>query len=162
MTGATLPDPQARLIAVELDHTIGSAPPDIEHERTVAIADLIEDNLFRPVGVAEGPYRLRLSTDAGRLVFEIASTENTPLVTHILSLAPLRRVMRDYFVICDSYYEAMRSATPSQIEAIDMGRRGIHNDGSQTLRERLAGKIEVDLDTARRLFTLIGVLQRRN
>lgn len=155
-------DAKGRLIGIEIDHTIGSAAPDIEQERAVAIADLIEENLFRPIGAAEGPYRLKLSTTSGRLVFEIAAMDETPLVTHILSLAPLRRVMRDYFLICDSYYEAMRSATPMQIEAIDMGRRGIHNDGSQILRDRLAGKIEVDLDTARRLFTLISVLQRRS
>ncbi|GGD96852.1 UPF0262 protein [Aureimonas endophytica] len=151
-----------RLIGVELDHTIGSAAPDIEHERAVAITDLIDENSFRPAGAPGGPYRLRLSTDGGRLVFDIRAADDQPVVTHILSLAPLRRVMRDYFLICDSYYEAIRSATPSQIEAIDMGRRGIHNDGSDLLRERLAGKIEVDKETARRLFTLIGVLQRRS
>lgn len=150
-----------RLIGIELDDTIGEAPPDIEHERAVAIADLIEENDFRPAGAPGGPYRLKLLTDAGRLVFDVRDRNGEPLVVHILSLTPLRRVMRDYFLICDSYYEAIRTATPSQIEAIDMGRRGVHNDGSEILRDRLAGKIAVDRDTARRLFTLIGVLQRR-
>ncbi|KAB0680379.1 UPF0262 family protein [Aureimonas leprariae] len=150
-----------RLIGIELDDTLGRAAPHIENERAVAVADLIEENEFRPNGAPDGPYRLKLSTSAGRLVFDVRDEGDAPLVVHILSLSPLRRVLRDYFLICDSYYEAIRSATPSQIEAIDMGRRGIHNDGSELLRDRLAGKIEVDRDTARRLFTLIGVLQRR-
>ncbi|KQT52352.1 hypothetical protein ASG43_20060 [Aureimonas sp. Leaf454] len=151
-----------RLIDIELDDTIGRATPDVEHERAVAIFDLIEENAFRPTGLDRGPYRLRLSLLEKRLVFDIRDTAGEAVVTHILSLTPLKRVIRDYFLICDSYYEAIRSSTPSQIEAIDMGRRGIHNDGSETLRERLAGKIEVDLDTARRLFTLICVLHWRN
>ncbi|MBC8130254.1 MAG: UPF0262 family protein [Rhizobiaceae bacterium] len=154
--------PNSRLIEVELDETIGRATPDVEHERAVAIFDLIEENVFRPVGTPDGPYRLKLSLVEKRLVFDIRADGGEAIVTHILSLTPLKRIIRDYFLICDSYYEAIRSATPSQIEAIDMGRRGIHNGGSETLRERLAGKIEVDLDTARRLFTLICVLHWRN
>jgi uncharacterized protein (UPF0262 family) len=152
----------SRLIAIDLDETIGRATPDIEHERAVAIFDLIEENDFQPAGLAAGRYRLNLSLVDKRLVFDIRSEADEALVTHILSLTPLKRVIRDYFLICDSYYQAIRSATPSQIEAIDMGRRGIHNDGSQILRDRLAGKITVDLDTARRLFTLICVLHWRN
>ncbi|HRP79042.1 MAG TPA: UPF0262 family protein [Aquamicrobium sp.] len=153
------PDASTRLIDVELDETIGRATPDIEHERAVAIFDLIEENSFRPVGdEGDGPYRLRLSLAEARLVFGVTRENGEPVVTHILSLTPFRRVVKDYFLICESYYEAIRSATPSQIEAIDMGRRGLHNEGSQTLMDRLSGKIEVDFDTARRLFTLVCVL----
>ncbi|MBP0616530.1 UPF0262 family protein [Jiella mangrovi] len=152
-----------RLIDVELDETIGRATPDVEHERNVAIFDLVEENVFDPVGAPEGvKFKLKLSLVDKRLVFDIRDEAGETLVTHILSLTPFRKVIRDYFMICDSYYEAIRSATPQQIEAIDMGRRGIHNDGSQTLIERLEGKIAVDLDTARRLFTLICVLHWRN
>ncbi len=151
-----------RLCDVVLDETIGRSTPDVEHERAVAIFDLIEENDFQPVGVAAGKFRLKLSLVDKRLVFDIRGEADEAVITHILSLTPLKRIIRDYFLICDSYYQAIRSATPSQIEAIDMGRRGIHNDGSQILRDRLAGKIEVDLDTARRLFTLICVLHWRN
>ncbi|MBB3952404.1 UPF0262 family protein [Aureimonas jatrophae] len=151
-----------RLVAVELDASVGRASPDVEHERRVAIVDLLEENRFEPAGAPEGPLRLRLSLADRRLVFDIRSDGDQVLVTHILSLTPFRRVIRDYFLICDSYQEAIRTATPSQIEAIDMGRRGIHNDGSDLLRERLEGKIALDKDTARRLFTLICVLHRRS
>ena len=152
----------ARLIDVELDESIGRSTPDVEHERAVAIFDLIEENSFAPVGdAAGGPYRLRLSLVESRLVFAITREDGSAVVTHILSLTPFRRIVRDYHMICESYYEAIRSATPSHIEAIDMGRRGLHNDGSQTLMERLAGKIDVDFDTARRLFTLVCVLHWR-
>ncbi|MEN3793824.1 UPF0262 family protein [Fulvimarina sp. MAC3] len=155
-------DTHGRLIDVELDESIGRTTPDIEHERNVAIFDLIEENQFDPVGAPDGgKFKLKLSIVDKRLVFDIRNEEDEKLVTHILSLTPFRKVIKDYFMICDSYYEAIRSSTPQQIEAIDMGRRGIHNDGSETLRERLAGKIEVDKDTARRLFTLICALQRR-
>ncbi|MCW4116424.1 UPF0262 family protein [Aurantimonas sp. MSK8Z-1] len=150
-----------RLIEVELDETIGRAPPEVEHDRAAAIHDLIEENSFTPAGVAAEAFRLKLSMVEKRLVFDVSGASGTTVVTHVLSLTPFRRVIKDYFLICDSYWEAMRSATPSQIEAIDMGRRGVHNEGSQILRERLAGKIEVDFDTARRLFTLISVLHRR-
>ena len=151
------------LIDVELDDTIGRATPDVEHERAVAIFDLIEENVFNPVGAPRGGrFKLKLSLADKRLVFDIRDENDAPLVAHILSLTPFRRVIKDYFLICDSYYEAIRSATPQHIEAIDMGRRGIHNDGSQTLMERLKGKIDVDLDTARRLFTLICVLHWRS
>jgi uncharacterized protein (UPF0262 family) len=153
---------RARLIDVELDETIGRSTPDVEHERAVAIFDLIEENHFRPVSDAgTGPYRLKLSLAESRLVFAIAREDGTTVVTHILSLTPLRRIVKDYYMICESYYEAIRSSTPSQIEAIDMGRRGLHNEGSQTLMDRLAGKIDIDFDTARRLFTLVCVLHWR-
>jgi len=150
-----------RLIDVVLDDSIGRSTPDVEHERAVAIFDLVEENSFEPLGHPAGPYRLNLSLADTRLVFAIASGAGEPVATHILSLAPFRRIVKDYSMICESYYEAIRSATPSRIEAIDMGRRGIHNEGSQILMERLAGKIRVDFDTARRLFTLICVLHWR-
>ncbi|MGB8816652.1 MAG: UPF0262 family protein [Rhizobiaceae bacterium] len=154
--------PNSRLIDVVLDDTIGRSTPDVEHERAVAIYDLIEDNTFQPVGDDDrGPYKLQISLVDARLVFSVAREDGSPVVTHILSLTPFRRVIKDYFLICESYYEAIRSSTPSQIEAIDMGRRGIHNEGSETLKERLSGKIIIDFDTARRLFTLICVLHWR-
>ncbi|WP_163273123.1 UPF0262 family protein [Chelativorans alearense] len=153
---------KARLIDVELDETVGRAAPDIEHERAVAIFDLVEENRFQPVGDdAGGPYRLKISLVDARLVLNVTRENGDKVVTHILSLTPFRRIVKDYFLVCESYYQAIRSATPSQIEAIDMGRRGLHNEGSQTLMDRLAGKIEVDFDTARRLFTLVCVLHWR-
>ena len=152
----------ARLIDVELDDSIGRSTPDVEHERAVAIFDLVEENSFAPVGdTGEGPYRLRLALAESRLVFAISRESGDTVVTHMLSLTPFRRIVKDYYMICESYYDAIRSSTPSQIEAIDMGRRGLHNEGSQTLMDRLAGKIEVDFGTARRLFTLVCVLHWR-
>ena len=151
-----------RLVDVVLDDSIGRSTPDVEHERAVAIFDLIEENSFRPVAEgAPGPFRLRLSIVESRLVMQVSREDGSDVVTHILSLTPLRRIVKDYYLICESYYEAIRTATPSHIEAIDMGRRGLHNEGSQTLMDRLAGKIEVDFDTARRLFTLVCVLHWR-
>ena len=155
-------DRNARLVDVVLDESIGRSTPDVEHERAVAIFDLVEDNSFRPLSDAgQGPYRLKLSLVDARLVFAISREGGEEVVTHILSLTPLRRIVKDYYLICESYYEAIRTSTPSQIEAIDMGRRGLHNEGSQTLMDRLDGKIEVDFDTARRLFTLVCVLHWR-
>ncbi|KFB11089.1 UPF0262 family protein [Nitratireductor basaltis] len=152
----------ARLVDVELDETVGRAAPDIEHERAVAIFDLVEENSFQPVGdEGSGPYKLRISLVDARLVFAISRESGEDVVTHILSLTPFKKIVKDYFMICESYYEAIRSATPRQIEAIDMGRRGLHNEGSQLLKDRLDGKIEVDFDTARRLFTLVCVLHWR-
>ncbi|HMF69763.1 MAG TPA: UPF0262 family protein [Phyllobacterium sp.] len=152
----------ARLIDVELDETIGRSTPDVEHERAVAIFDLIEENSFQPVGdEGTGPYRLKISLVESRLIFAIARENGDEVVTHILSLTPLRKVVKDYFMICESYYEAIRASSPSKIEAIDMGRRGLHNEGSQALMDRLNGKIEVDFNTARRLFTLVCVLHWR-
>jgi uncharacterized protein (UPF0262 family) len=151
--------PTQRLAKVTLDEgSIGRSSPDIEHERAVAIYDLLEDNSFAPVEHDAGPYALHLSITENRLVFDIRLEDGTPLMAHLLSLTPLRRIVKDYFMICDSYYKAIRTATPSQIEAIDMGRRGLHNEGSELLMERLKEKISLDFDTARRLFTLICVL----
>jgi len=152
---------RARLVDVALDESIGRSTPDVEHERAVAIFDLIEENSFRPVGDAGGPYRLKLSVADAKLIFAVSREDGETVVTHILSLTPFRRIVKDYYLICESYYEAIRSATPSHIEAIDMGRRGLHNEGSQTLLDRLSGKIDIDFDTARRLFTLVCVLHWR-
>jgi uncharacterized protein (UPF0262 family) len=158
---ATASDTSAtgRLISVDLDETsIAQARAYIEHERATAIRDLVADNYFRPVGKPEGRFRLRLSIVDKKLVFDIAQPDGAPVIRHILSLTPLSRLIKDYFIVCDSYYAAIRNAGPAQIEAIDMGRRGLHNEGSTLLRERLAGKIDVDFETARRLFTLVCAL----
>jgi len=153
---------RSRLIDVELDESIGRSTPDIEHERAVAIFDLIEENSFQPANdEAGGPYKLKLSLIDAKLVFAISRENDDAVMTHILSLTPFRRIVKDYFMICESYYAAIRTASPSQIEAIDMGRRGLHNEGSQTLKDRLAGKIDMDFDTARRVFTLVCVLHWR-
>jgi len=160
MSEAAKPDqPTQRLVKITLDEgSIGRSSPDIEHERAVAIYDLLEDNSFAPVDHAGGPYALQLSIAENRLVFDIRTEDGAPVMAHLFSLTPLRRIVKDYFMICDSYYKAIRTSTPSQIEAIDMGRRGLHNEGSELLMERLKEKIAVDFDTARRLFTLICVL----
>jgi uncharacterized protein (UPF0262 family) len=152
-------DPQHRIVAVTLDEeSIGRSGPDIEHERAIAIYDLVEKNLFAPEGATGGPFTLHLGITGNRLMFDIRREDATPVVAHLLSLTPFRRIVKDYFMICDSYYEAIRTATPDKIEAIDMGRRGIHDEGSRTLQERLKGKVRIDFETARRLFTLICVL----
>ena len=150
---------EPRLAAVTLDESsIGRSNRDVEHERAVAIYDLLQDNSFAPVGHDGGPYALHIAVVSNRLVFDVRTADDGAVVTHHLSLTPLKRLVKDYFMICDSYYQAIRAATPSQIEAIDMGRRGLHNEASELLVERLKGKIAVDFDTARRLFTLICVL----
>jgi uncharacterized protein (UPF0262 family) len=154
--------PKNRLVAVDLDASIGPGPtPEADHERRVAIYDLVEDNSFTLTAFPEGPYRLNLSTADGRLMFDIRNEAEDRLSLIGLSMSPFRRIVKDYFMICESYYEAIRTATPSQIETIDMARRGLHNEGSEILRERLNGKAEVDFDTARRLFTLVCVLHWR-
>jgi uncharacterized protein (UPF0262 family) len=148
------------IVAVTLDEeSIGRSGPDIEHERAIAIYDLIEQNLFAPQGAeGAGPFTVHIGITGNRLMFDIRREDGTPVVAHLLSLTPFRRIVKDYFMICDSYYQAIRTATPDKIEAIDMGRRGIHDEGSRTLQERLRGKVRVDFETARRLFTLITVL----
>ena len=159
MSGADESGSTRRLVKITLDEgSIGRSSQDIEHERAVAIYDLIEDNSFAPTDHGDGPYALHLSITENRLVFDIRLEDGTPVMAHLLSLTPFRRIVKDYFMICDSYYKAIRTATPTQIEAIDMGRRGLHNEGSELLMERLKEKVEVDFDTARRLFTLICVL----
>jgi len=148
-----------RLVAVELDErTVVRRTREIEQEREVAIYDLIEANSFAPRGSEGGPYRLVLAVEENRLAFNIALEDGTPHGRVVLSLTPFRRIIKDYFLVCDSYFKAIRHAPPHQIEALDMGRRGLHDEGSVILRERLKGKIDVDFDTARRLFTLFCVL----
>jgi uncharacterized protein (UPF0262 family) len=136
--------------------------PDIEHERQVAIFDLLEENTFKPVASYPGPFHLNLSVEDNRLIFDIRDVEDAPLERVALSLAPFRGVVKDYFLICESYFKAIKRSSPSQIEAIDMGRRGLHNEGSDLLRDRLAERVMIDQDTARRLFTLLCVLHLRH
>ena len=155
-----------RLSHIELDDaTILWRNADIEQERRIAVFDLIEDNVFKPLrsfnGGHKGPYRLRLTVRDGRLSLEIASEEGAPLETLVLGLGRFRRPIREYFAICESYYQAIRKATAQEIETIDMARRAIHNEASELLIERLKGKVETDHATARRLFTLICVLHIR-
>jgi uncharacterized protein (UPF0262 family) len=151
-----------RICAVTLDErTVARRGPEIERERKVAIFDLIEENEFAVEGRRDGPYALHLSIVDNRLMFDIRREDETPLVAVGLSLSPFRKVVKDYWQICESYYEAIKHATPSRIEAIDMARRGLHNEGSDLLRERLLGKVTLDDNTARRLFTLICVLHLR-
>lgn len=133
----------------------------VDHERKVAIFDLLEDNSFDPVDATPGPYNLILSIEDNRLLFDIRNIADRKLIKFSLPVAAFRRIVKDYFMICDSYYEAIKRSSPSQIEAIDMGRRGLHNEGAEILRERLVGKAEIDQNTARRLFTLVCVLHIR-
>ena len=166
-TESALPPPEAtpaisraRLSAITLDQaSIRRSNTNIEHEREVAIYDLLDRNQFAPDGRDDGPYTLRLGLVEDRLVLVIAAEAGGSLpVTHMLSLAPLRRIIKDYFLVCESYYQAIRTAPPSRIQAIDMGRRGLHDEGSLVLIERLKGKVCVDHETARRLFTLVCAL----
>ena len=151
-----------RIVEISLDErTVVRRSPDVEHERAVAIYDLTEENYFAPVGDDTGPYHLHLSIAENRLLFDIRSDADEAVATVTLPLLPLRRIVKDYFAICESYYEAIRTASPSKIEAIDMGRRGLHDEGCEILRDRLDGKVEIDFATARRLFTLICVLHIR-
>ncbi len=156
------PGDRQRIINVSLDErTVVRRSPEVEHERAVAIFDLIEENQFALLDGDEGPYSLHLSIEENRLVIDVRTAEETRIDKVMISLSPFRRVVKDYFTVCESYYQAIKRSSPSQIEAIDMGRRGLHNEGSELLRDRLAGKIEMDGNTARRLFTLICVLHIR-
>jgi len=156
-------DAARRIAKVTLDErTVVRRSPEVEHERAVAIFDLIEENHFAPIGDHGGPYSLHLGIEENRLVLDIRTEGDDPLGKVILALSPFRRVVKDYFTVCESYYHAIKRASPSQIEAIDMGRRGLHDEGAALLRERLSGKIDVDTNTARRLFTLICVLHIRS
>lgn len=149
-----------RLTRISIDGaSVAGASPEIEHERQVAIFDLIEKNAFHPEGSERGPYELTLGCEENRLVFEVSGPDYGR--RHMLSLTPFRTVLKDYQIVCDSYYEAVRGASNSQIEAIDMGRRGLHNEGAELLIQRLNGKIAMDHETARRLFTLVNAIQKR-
>ena len=148
----------ARIIDIELDErSILRRNPDIEHERRVAIFDLLEANLFDPVGL-QGPFKVKLRVEDNRLAIDLHDESGAPLDTIRMGLARFRRPIRDYFAICDSYFKAVRSDRPHGIEAIDMARRGMHNEAAELLQECLAEKVAMDFDTARRLFTLICVL----
>jgi uncharacterized protein (UPF0262 family) len=155
-------DPKAktgRIIDIKLDEvSIGRNTPEVEHERQVAIFDLLEANSFELVDSSPGPYRLRLAIVEKRLAIEIAGEDKAPITTFVLSLSPLSKLIKDYFLVCESYYDAIKTAPPSRIEALDMGRRALHDEGSRLLLKRLDGKINTDFDTARRLFTLICAL----
>ncbi|MBU1213001.1 MAG: UPF0262 family protein [Alphaproteobacteria bacterium] len=153
------PTSRSRLYEINLDQaTIARKNPNVEHEREVAIYDILESNEFKLVGRDDGPYRLLLAIADDRLALTIGNEAADNLDSHLLSLQPFKTIVKDYFLICDSYYEAIRSAPPSKIQAIDISRRSLHDEGSRLLAERLDGKIEVDFDTARRLFTLICAL----
>ncbi len=152
-------DPRRRLVEVVLDEaSVGRGNPDQEHERRIAIYDLVEDNRFALPGHAGGPYRLTIGLEDGKLRLAVSAEAGNPVMTHLLSLRPLRSVVKDYLMLCDNYYAAIRSSTPAQIEAIDMGRRGLHDEGAGLLGQRLKGKVECDKGTLRRLFTLVTAL----
>jgi len=154
--------PHHRLIDIQLDEkTLVRRRPEVEHERAIAIYDLLEENFFHPIGSESGPYALTIGIAENRLLFDIVGASGIPIPDVVLSLAPFRTIVKDYFLICESYYAAIKQSTPTQIEAIDMSRRGLHNEGAEILHERLAGKVDIDLETARRLFTLICVLHIR-
>ena len=149
-----------RIVQIVLDEeTVIRRSLDIEHERRIAIYDLLESNYFQPVGDFKGPYKVLMGMEENRLVLNIRNADDEPLTRVLIPLTPLRRVIKEYFKVCESYFEAIKTAQPSKIQAIDMGRRSLHNEGSDLLRERLDRKITVDNETARRLFTLICILQ---
>jgi uncharacterized protein (UPF0262 family) len=151
-----------RIISIHLeDAAFLRQSAEAEQERAVAIFDLIEENEFAPSVDHPGPYHLVLAVQDRKLVFDVRDTSGLELYKFILSLTPFRRIIKEYFDICESYYAAIKVSSPSQIEAIDMGRRGLHNEGSEILRDRLAGKVEMDFGTARRLFTLICALHMK-
>jgi len=136
---------------------------EMQHERRVAIFDLLEENEFRPLDSKRGPYILKIGLQDGRrLVIDVERTNGSPRGNYTVSLVPFRRVIKDYFMICESYHNAIRTATSAQIEAIDMGRRGLHNEGSRMLTDALRNQVEIDFNTSRRLFTLICALHRRS
>ena len=151
-----------RLSDVSLDERlVVRRSAEIEHERAVALRDLVADSRFALVDGEPGPYRLRIGVEENRLVLDVRNAEDAPLHRFLIALRPFQRIIKDYFTVCESYYSAVKQARPAHIEAIDMGRRGLHDEGSSLLQERLSGKIEVDHETARRLFTLICVLHIR-
>jgi len=151
-----------RITEITLDErTVVRRSPDVEHERKVAIYDLLQENEFAPANGLEGPFHVRLGIADGCLVFDLEDEAGKPLTRILLVLAPFRRIIKDYFFVCDSYYDAIKTATPAKIEAIDLGRRGLHDEAAELLQERLANSVEMDRITSRRLFTLICVLHIR-
>ena len=151
-----------RIVNIFLDEkSLVRRAAHVEHERKVAVYDLLEDNHFAPVGDKRGPYTLHLGIEDNRLVFDIRTEGGERLDRFTLPLNSFRKIVKDYFIVCESYFEAIKTAPPSRIEALDMGRRGLHNEGSDILRDRLEGKVDIDKRTARRLFTLICVLHIR-
>jgi len=151
-----------RIVNIFLDEkSLVRRAAHVEHERKVAVYDLLEDNHFAPVGDDRGPYTLYLGIENNRLVFDIRTEGGDKLDRFTLPLNSFRKIVKDYFIVCESYFEAIKTAPPSRIEALDMGRRGLHNEGSDILRDRLEGKVDIDKRTARRLFTLICVLHIR-
>ncbi len=157
------PDPAGQHIAkLSLDEGLaGRRRPEVEQERAVAIFDLIQDNSFSLIDGGPGPYHLHLRVAESRLILDVRSETDRPLEEVALSLIPFRCIIKDYFIVCDSYFNAIKTDTPSRIEAIDMGRRGLHDEGAELLRRHLADRVHIDFDTARRLFTLICVLHVR-
>jgi uncharacterized protein (UPF0262 family) len=147
-----------RIVSIRLGEGIGRHSPEIEQEKHIAIHDILEENRFEPKGSPGGPYHLILAAADDRLILDVRLHDESEHRRIFLSLTPFRRVLKDYHQLCQTYYAAIREAPPSRIEAIDMGRRGLHDDGSHLLRDRLNGKIEMDFDTARRIFTLISAL----
>jgi uncharacterized protein (UPF0262 family) len=151
-----------RLTDVLLDEaSLAPANPNVEHERRIAVFDLKEANSFAVEGVDSGPYVLQLGVADGRLAFHVSDEAGAQVCAYHLSMSPFRKLIKDYFMICESYFSAIRNATPSQIEAIDMGRRALHNDGAEVLVKAIDGKLKVDFETSRRLFTLICALHVR-
>jgi uncharacterized protein (UPF0262 family) len=151
-----------RIGKITLDeHSVVRRNPDIEHERSVAIFDLLEENSFAPSVDAPGPFHLHLGIEENRLILDIRNANGEPVDRVVVALTPFRSIVKDYFLVCESYFNAIRTSSPSRIEAIDMGRRALHNEGSELLRERLADRVGIDLNTARRLFTLLCVLHLR-
>ncbi len=155
-------DERRRIVTVFLDEeSLGSVTPHATHERNAAIFDLLEENHFAPVDGVLGPFILRLSERENRLLFDVRDEADQPAFEFSISMATFRSIVRDYHIVCDSYYDAIRNGMPSRIQAIDMGRRGLHNEGAEIMQERLAPYVKVDHDTARRLFTLLCVLHTR-
>jgi uncharacterized protein (UPF0262 family)/protein-tyrosine-phosphatase len=158
-SGTDVSETTERIAAIHFDtRSVDKRSAEIEHERAIAVYDLLEQNSFAPVGHKAGPYDLHLGVIDGRLMLDIRGADGKPVIIFGLSLSPFRRVIRDYSIVCESYYAAMHAQSLTQVEAIDMGRRAVHNEGAELLVERLKGKVDIDRGTARRLFTLIYVL----
>jgi uncharacterized protein (UPF0262 family) len=155
-------DERRRIVNVLLDEeTLGGSTPHAAHERAAAVFDLLEDNLFAPADGTLGPFILHLAERENRLLFDVRDESDQPAFSFSIPVGAFRTIVRDYHIICDSYYEAIRAGMPSRIQAIDMGRRGLHNEGAELLVERMKPYVEIDHDTARRFFTLLCVLHTR-